>query len=342
MVITRAGGLCDDAEVNLRAIGPLAVVFCTLACSRKEIVPSGGRPAVVTARAPGRPDVRFIAVGDTGMGNDEQRQVARAIETTCAAEGCDFVLLLGDNLYLSGAASADDPQWRDKFEEPYRNLSMPFWAALGNHDYGHRGIGDDFGRPEGELAYARTGGKFRMPARRYSFTAGNALFVALDTNAARYGEDRGQAAEVAGWMATPARWKIAFGHHPILSNGPHGNAGNYDPDLRARERLYGPVVGPGGLLKTLFDDQICGKADLYLSGHDHSRQWLEQTCAGTELAVSGAGAEATDVTPRNPARFAKASLGYLHVVAGEQELRARFFDGDGKPEFERVLTKAAR
>jgi len=53
--------------------------------------------------------------------------------------------------------------------------------------------------------------------------------IALDTNAARYGKDSGQGTEVADWMGRPARWKIAFGHHPILSNGPHGNAGSSDP-----------------------------------------------------------------------------------------------------------------
>ena len=329
--------MCDDAIVNLRAIAPLALLCCSLGCRRAPTVPVERR-VPVAARAPGQPDVRFIAVGDTGMGNDEQRQVARAIERTCAAEGCDFVLLLGDILYPGGAASADDPQWRPQFEEPYANLQMPFWASLGNHDYGLPGT--DFDRPEGELAYARTGGKFRMPARRYAFTAGDVLFVALDTHAARFGQDRGQGSEVADWMGRPARWKIAFGHHPVLSNGPHGNAGNSDPDQADRDKTFGPVIGPGTLLKDLFDHQICGRADLYLAGHDHSRQWLEPTCNGTELAVSGAGAEGTDLTPRNPVRFGKATLGYLYVIVKDNQLRARFFDGDGNPEFERVLTKA--
>lgn len=54
--------------------------------------------------------VRFVAIGDAGKGNAEQKQVADAIQAKCAASGCDFVQLLGDNIYDSGVASVTDPQ----------------------------------------------------------------------------------------------------------------------------------------------------------------------------------------------------------------------------------------
>jgi tartrate-resistant acid phosphatase type 5 len=78
--------------------------------------------------------VRFIAVGDTGTGKEGQYQVADAIEKVCAAQGCDFALGLGDNIYESGVDSVDDVQWLDKFEKPYENLDFPFYMTLGNHD----------------------------------------------------------------------------------------------------------------------------------------------------------------------------------------------------------------
>ena len=43
--------------------------------------------------------VKFIAIGDTGKGNADQRRVAIAMRDLCAAKGCDFVLMLGDNIY---------------------------------------------------------------------------------------------------------------------------------------------------------------------------------------------------------------------------------------------------
>jgi hypothetical protein len=219
---------------------------------------------------------------------------------------------------------------------------MPFWAALGNHDYGHGSIGDDFARPEGELAYARRGGKFHMPARRYTFPAGLAIFVALDTNAAKYGIDAEQAPDVSRWLEQPARWKIAFGHHGYLSNGSGGNAGDYEPALRKRRPDIDPELLRGERVKALFERSVCGKADVYLAGHDHNRQWLTPTCSGTELIISGAGARSEPIEPRNAAYFGDPGLGFLYVVLTDAEFRGRFVDDKGETNFERTLTKAAR
>src|SRR5688500_5241173 len=52
--------------------------------------------------------LRFVALGDSGNGNAEQRAIGEAVRNLCAAEGCDFALLLGDNLYEDGADSVDD------------------------------------------------------------------------------------------------------------------------------------------------------------------------------------------------------------------------------------------
>ena len=57
---------------------------------------------------PGPTPVRFVAMGDTGEGNADQATVAAAIETLCAAQGCDFVLLLGDNFYDVGVEDVND------------------------------------------------------------------------------------------------------------------------------------------------------------------------------------------------------------------------------------------
>src|SRR5262245_60003455 len=80
--------------------------------------------------------LRFIAVGDTGRGDDGIRAVAAAMKDVCDHRGCDFILLLGDNIYYAGVDSVTDPQWQTKFEEPYAAIDLPFYAALGNHDYG--------------------------------------------------------------------------------------------------------------------------------------------------------------------------------------------------------------
>ena len=280
------------------------------------------------------PTLRFVAMGDTGKGNQGQKDVAAAIEKHCASRGCDFVQLLGDNIYDSGVSGVDDPQWQTKFEEPYKGIALPFYVVLGNHDYGGDGAGWEFGKGSHEVAYTAKSMKWKLPASHYRRTVGNVDFFGLDTNLMMFNREVDkQKMALAGWLASSTTtWKIALGHHPYLSNGTHGNAGNYDG------LWFVPIAG-GQNVKKFFDDNVCGKVDLYLSGHDHSRQWLTGTCKGTELAVSGAGASATDLPGRNPARFQSKELGFLYVTIVGRTLTAEFIDKTGKVEYTRTLTK---
>ncbi|MBN94584.1 MAG: hypothetical protein CL928_11005 [Deltaproteobacteria bacterium] len=237
--------------------------------------------------------VRFIALGDTGEGNDDQYAVAGVMKDVCAANGCDFALLLGDNIYDTGVTSLDDIQWQDKFELPYAELDFPFYAVLGNHDYGL--LLPDEDKADFQVAYTAQSEKWTMPARHYLHTHQNIDFLALDTSAMYFASSLIELYEAQkGWLdehlsaADPTRWRIAYGHHPYLSNGPHGNAGWYDG-------LTPEVPNISGIaLKELFDEHLCGRVDLYLCGHDHHREWLEETCQGTQFMVSGAGAKLRD------------------------------------------------
>ena len=99
-----------------------------------------------------------------------------------------------------------------------------------------------------------------------------------------------------------------------------------------------PVQNGAGV-KSFFDDVVCGNAEMHLSGHDHSRQWLESTCKGTELVVSGAGATGTPVSGANKARFQSSALGFLYITADPTHLHAEFVNVAGETEFTRDLSK---
>jgi hypothetical protein len=142
-----------------------------------------------------------------------------------------------------------------------------------------------------------------------------------------------QRTALKGWLQqSTATWKVSLGHHPYKSNGEHGNAGSYDG------MGWLPIVN-GDNLKDFFEDVLCGKVDLSLSGHDHSRQWLDVRCAGTELAVSGAGASVTTLHNNNPALFTRDTVGFLWVEVVGNTLTAEFINAAGTVEFTRVLTK---
>jgi len=276
--------------------------------------------------------VRFVATGDTGTGTAEQTKVGNAIAAKCKKDGCDFVQLLGDNFYPSGAPSVDDAIWQTHFETPYAAVDLDFFAVLGNHDYGANGAGTDFARGKVEVDYTLKSKKWKMPAAYYHHAKGNVEFFALDTNMQLFSQDAAQKKDVAAWItASTSEWKIAFGHHPYKSNGPHGNAGNYD-------KIPIPPIS-GKSIKSFLDDIVCGKVDVYFCGHDHSQQWLNESCKGTELAVSGAGAKTTELPGTNPTLYQSLALGFLYVVIDGKKLTAEFIDEDGKLEFTHAITK---
>lgn len=290
--------------------------------------------ASVDLAQPPKPVVRFVAMGDTGKGNAGQKNVAAAVKAKCDQDGCDFIQLLGDNFYDSGVSSTTDPLWQSAFEEPYMSINKDFWVVLGNHDYGGNGIGNEFSKGKHQVEYAKTSSKFRLPDTYYRRTVQHVELFGLDTNMQMYGLDDQQKSEVKNWVAaSQATWKIAFGHHPYRSNGPHGNAGNYEglPSIT-------PVAAGNGVKKFL-DEAICGKVDLYVAGHDHSRQWITETCQGTELIVSGAGAAATELKGSNATYFQSNELGFVYIVVEGKTLTAEFVDATGKGEFSRTLTK---
>ncbi len=155
-----------------------------------------------------------------------------------------------------------------------------------------------------------------MPARYYSVRLPQERplveFFVLDLNPiaallppvmnAYWSKDGQFMTEQAAWLdsalaESTAKWKIVCTHHPYLSNGTHGNAGQYD----------GIPFAPanGQWVKEFFEAHVLGRAQFILSGHDHCLQVLEPNAAskGTRQIVSGAAAKTTHKGADNPALF---------------------------------------
>ena len=287
--------------------------------------------------------VRFFALGDQGKGNDNQRAVGAAVARVCAERGCNFGLLLGDNFYDNGVTSAIDSQFVSKFEEPYADVDVPFYVVMGNHDYGETSAQFQLG--ENQRLYAAANDKFRMPDAGFWYdfrapTNPDVHLVAFDTARMIWGVDvEPQQAFVEGVLAaTTARWRIAFAHHPYVSNGAHGNAGTYEGIP------FVPVLS-GGTIKDFFDESICGQVDLYLSGHDHNRQAFSPpaSCA-THFIVSGAGGGSSSFEDRGANDDwllwgDDSKAGFVWIEIDGDVLTAAQYDGEGAIDFEHELRK---
>lgn len=325
------------------------------------------------------PGTRFLAIGDQGSGKESQFKVAAAMEAVCIVRGCDFVAALGDNIYDTGPSSVDDEQFETKFEQPYANFDIPFYLAQGNHDnsgdpgtqaagqeevpkIGHYYEGGNF---EVDYHYKenRTSDKWHMPARFYDVAIGNVTLLVSDTNLLMYWgfgytsdtEDVPTPEEQDAWFdeavaSATTPWIISAAHHPYISNGEHGDAGDYESSQYGQDRPDDSVPRPdpvsGPMVEAYYEDHVCGNVDIILTGHDHDLQWLQEhpECPGAEQIVSGAASKTRSAgnEERNPAHFQKYdTLGFVWFEATETTLTGVFYDGDGNELFERTLTKQA-
>ena len=141
------------------------------------------------------------------------------------------------------------PSLSKKFEKPYEGLCIPFYAILGEHDWGRK---DEMYNWKAQVEYSRRSPRWRMPSDVYSLTIGDLKILALNTNVL----DNSPAQ--VDWLKkelgnSKARWNLVMGHKPIHSYGYHG-----DTDF----------------MTALVLPLLCGRADLYLSAHEHNLQAL--------------------------------------------------------------------
>ncbi len=254
--------------------------------------------------------LNLIAVGDTGSGSEEQWQTARGMERYCAKVACDGVLLLGDNIYPDGADHPDDPQFKTKFEDPYQNLTMPFYVILGNHDV-HLG---EKGR-QAAIDYSKYSKKWQLPAAYYTKEFASVDIFALDTNTFR--KDPTQQEWLKSKLAaSKAPHKLIMGHHPIYSTGGHGNDDNIEG--------Y-----PMKKLRDILEPLLCQYKAHYLSGHDHILQVNHLSC-GVISVVSGAGGitrrvhQGAKEREKSTLIFAQGKTsGFAHLAISDEKIEFR-------------------
>ncbi len=270
--------------------------------------------------------VRLALIGDTGTGDSGQLDVAAALELACQDLGCDAVLMLGDNFYPSGVDAANDGQWAVKFDAPYAAIEVPFFAVLGNHDYGGLGLAYEIERASAQVAVGTNGGKFVMPSHFYSRSIRQVDLFALDTTAILFGDDADQRVAVRQWLKqSTGRWRIAYGHHPYWSSGTHGDAGVFD----------GLTVNPyaGETWRRFFDEELCGKIDLYVSGHDHDLQWLAApaTCNAELIVSGGGGAAPRPVSEAHESRYLRSARGFFWLELDADSAQGSAFELGAAP-----------
>ena len=280
-------------------------------------------------------DDRHVMIwGDWGAGGRDIRAqtavatgMARYTKALGVAPACQF--LLGDNFYGSFKGGVDSPRWKTQFEDMYPAATFPgpCHALLGNHDY------DDSPGTKlvAELQYARKNPSTRwsMPSNWYAFTlpdaAGRPLAkcIVLDSNYQNsvISMSAHERVHQLRWFRNEleqprsAPWLFAMAHHPLYSQGQHG-------DHKFLIEDWGPLLREH-------------RVHLFLAGHDHDLQHLEFEGHPTSFVISGGGgahahAREMEKAPKGRGPYAQTIYGFSHLQLNRERLVLHHLDANGK------------
>ncbi len=293
-----------------------------------------GRLPALASPPPDPLAAHLLILGDWGRDNSQvgQRAVAAGMVRYAASVKPEALVLLGDSWYGELNGGVDSPRWKWQFEDMYPLSAFPgpAYSVLGNHDY-QRWPGS---KVDYELAYARTGkSRFTMPAKWYTFEfpARDPLvtFIALDSNmpGGHGAGDKGvdftltdaERVEQQAWFEAQLKRPrttphlVVIAHHPVYSDGPHGDHATLIRDWDPLLRKYNVA--------------------LYMAGHDHDLQHLELEGHPTSFLLSGAGgADLYDLkiaaSSRGP--YAEKVFGFSHFEVNQKEMTLRHLDSSGR------------
>ena len=246
----------------------------------------------------------FVAIGDTGTGSVTQKTTSQGMRKVCKDLKCNFGLLLGDNVYKRGVSSVNDPKFKLLFENMYSDLDFPFFVVLGNHD--------TKGNSLAQVQYSLKNPKWKMPNFVYSFKLGATNFVAGNSSCNLLNLYLTK----SFLINSDSRWTIYFQHHPIYSTGPHGDA-----EL---------------IVRWFWNWFMENGVDLYLSGHDHHLEYLENKRNSTVYIVSGSGGKNSlnhkDLPKSTQAssQFSFKGNGFVWIRIEGKKMIGHFYNKEGK------------
>ncbi len=294
---------------------------------------AAGNLAQAFASTPDQAAHHVLMFGDWGREKvyDGQRSVANAMAQYAAQNHIktDAIFMLGDAWYGPLDGGVDSARFKDQFESMYPASVFPgpAYSIMGNHDY--QRMPQDVNKRDTELAYSARGNtRWTQPALWYSFNLPHMRVIALDSNVYHPIKEgntvdftltqQEQAQQLAWFEAelakpTKAPFTVVMGHHPIYSDGPHGDhktlIAEWEPLLRKHN------------------------VPLYLAGHDHDLQHLEFEGHPTSFVCSGAGgADLYDlkITQDQRGPYAKKVYGFTHMESTAEKLTLRHVGADGK------------
>ena len=199
----------------------------------------------------------ILCLGNFGSGTKDQLKVAELMIYLYEKYEYKFVLGLGNNILPNGVTSSKDPQFKTKFEEPYKELldKVKFYNILGEVDsINKKSI-------NGEINYSDLNKKWILPNNFYCFKKYiNRIpveFIVIDSNKIK--NKTQEVWSINTLLESKSRWNILISHHPWYSFDTQSfTSGECSQQLN-------------DLYTKLIDTK---KVDLIISGHENSQQHI--------------------------------------------------------------------
>lgn len=268
--------------------------------------------------------LHFLALGDFGTGNETQRKVSRQMASFAKKLDAPLtsVLALGDNFYKQLTPDRFDTHFEKMY--PAADFNCPFYACLGNHDYGPK-YDSGQGRPKAQmqLDYCKNNpaSRWKMPAKWYALELPDAekplvRIIFLDGNFAEGALTPQEKLEQKRFLEkelqkkTRAPWQWMISHFPIFTE-----TTKRGDNSRLIEQ-WGPHLQGHPF-------------SLYLAGHDHNLQHLKAAGYKTSFVVSGAGGASLYDVGASKRGFTRMILGFNHIHVTPDKLTVQFIDIEG-------------
>mmetsp|Transcript_40491 Transcript_40491/g.102995 ORF Transcript_40491/g.102995 Transcript_40491/m.102995 type:complete len:354 (+) Transcript_40491:68-1129(+) len=278
-------------------MAPLRVMAQLVAPSLAGLTLDSAPGPLPPPAGPAASSLDFLVMGDWGgeplwpYKTPGEVAVAGSMGELAAKVGATYSLALGDNFYFSGVDSVDDARFQETFENVFTSASLKgkdhFRVLAGNHDHN--------GNCSAQIAYSKKSERWHFPNFYYDFVeeVGGGVqvhHVMIDTVLlAGQSEDFQTGQPLTGsqytgpanpliaeqqwhWInttlaASTADYLIVAGHFPVWSVCEHG------PTQQLVERL-----------KPMLE---ASQASVYLAGHDHCAQHMDE---GKGVQYHGVGA----------------------------------------------------
>jgi Calcineurin-like phosphoesterase len=269
----------------------------------------------------------FLIASDLGRnGYYDQKPVAEMMGEVAGLADPEFIAMAGDVHHFQGVRSVQDPLWLTNFESIYKHpeLMISWYPVLGNHEYE--------GTSQAVLDYSTVSRRWVMPDRYYAITEpvsedAEVLLLFIDTpplidkyrdnpvqhpDAGQQDMDRQLAWIDATLGASPARWKIVLGHHPI-----HAGTTKDEIERTDLQKRLQPLLDNHGV-------------DIMVSGHIHNFQHIRVPGSGIDYFVNSSASQSREVVPFEGALFGNPDTGFTLCTVKEDELIITFVDKNGK------------